>query len=160
MKNKFRSTAVIAITIIFLIYSCTDKEVDQNPILGTYHLKLIETDCFPNSITEYALIEDNDKFCLETTRIDTSGMTTMSSQSITCERIILKESGDGEIIGGSLTFSDTVQISYSIDNNELELCYQNNNCYQYEIVDQHLVIQKDIDHNTSSSCTAIFTYQK
>lgn len=87
-------------------------------------------------------------------------MTTMSSQSITCERIILKESGDGEIIGGSLTFSDTVQISYSIDNNEIELCYQNNNCYRYEIVDQHLVILKDIDHNTSSSCTAIFSYQK
>ena len=160
MNNKFRSTACIAITIFFLFNSCTDKEADQNPILGIYHLKLIETDCFPNSITEHTLIEDNDKICLETTRIDTSGMTMMSSHSITCERIILKESGGGEIIGGSPTYSDTVQISYSIDNDDLELCYENNNCSQYKLVDQQLVIQKQIDHDTSSSCTAIFTYQK
>ena len=154
---QIRIIVFLSFIAILSISSCSDQEIDET--LGVYHLKSIESDCDEIGF-EYELIKDGNLFCIQRTWIDTTGGFTLTTVSLSCNRIVLQESGVGLIISKSDNEIDTNRITYLVTNDNVEICNTDNNCADFEFRGNDLTLPLNVTQISGANCNRTFVYQK
>lgn len=155
---------VISIFLFAFLLISSSCSKDVNETLGVYQLKSIEDDCPPDSLfnVQYEILDDNNQCCIKRTLTSIMDGFTLTTESIFCDRIILKESGIALIISDNSTEPDTNQLSYTILDDELEMCVENDICAQYEYANGEITLEIKVQilPPTEVDCFARYTYRK
>ncbi|MEM9546439.1 MAG: hypothetical protein AAGA77_10735 [Bacteroidota bacterium] len=157
-KTEFSSAVVQMIYITLfstLIFSCTS---DENNVVGVWNLKQMEPICDEEQVMETS--ETNGDYCLDVTRTDSTGPTVLTTTSTTCLRLELNDMGSGTLMSSDGEEINSTEINYTVTENQLEVCDADNNCLNFEIDSDALILDLEIMTITGGQCNRVFTFRK
>lgn len=145
--------------LVIISSSCSNE--DENKLIGDWDLKSIETTCEQGSLNEeIEIFESNGMCCITVSTIEMNDFVELTYTDTSCSRISFKSENELEIITDNNSSRDTSILMYEIIDESIEVCSLDNQCINYTISNNEIMLSLDITTRTGLTCARNFIYRR
>ena len=156
--NELRNSIILLLCIALFSISFFSCGTDEDDFSGEWKLKSIESECEKELIIDTSVPQSD--YCLNLIQTDSTETFVLTTAVTTCFLLDLDDSGTGTMISGDGENIPTKNINYTVSENNLVVCDENNICQTFTIVENALVLDIMAITMTGELCNRIFTLEK
>jgi len=161
LGKKQMKCSLISTCVTFLILTINLSCSKDENISGEWNLKSMSSICTQgNLIEEFETFESNGLCCITILTTEVNDTLELTFTTTTCQKLIINNDGQVDIINESNSIRDTSSYIYDIIDDNIEVCPIVNECVNYTLINNEIEITLPIATQSGLTCNRKFIYRR